>query len=168
MSRDDARLLYFAYGSNMSGPRLAARVQGLRTIGVASLAGHRLAFHKRGRDGSGKCDIAPAAQGRVWGVVFDMPAAQRSALDRHEGLGRGYELKTVELTLAGDRLLTAFCYYATHVDPALQPYDWYRAHVLHGAREHRLPHDYVAAIGAVTAIPDPDAERARRERAIYR
>ena len=34
-------------------------------------------------------------------------------------------------------------------DPSLTPYDWYKAFVLAGAREHGLPQDYVAALDAV-------------------
>ena len=36
--------LYFAYGSNMSTPRLQARLPHARPLGPAWLDGHRLAF----------------------------------------------------------------------------------------------------------------------------
>jgi len=164
---ESGRLLYFAYGSNMSGPRLAARIASMRKIGVATLAGHRLAFHKVSHDGSGKCDIAPAAESRVLGVVFDIAAGEQAVLDRFEGRGQGYEIKPVTVSLAGGDSVQAFSYYATRIDPALRPYDWYKAHVLQGAAEHRLPASYVALIEAVAAIADPDADRAAREWALY-
>jgi len=165
---ESGRLLYFAYGSNMSGPRLAARIDSMRKLGVATLAGHRLAFHKVSHDGSAKCDIAPAPDGRVLGVVFDIAAAEQVLLDRYEGRGQGYEVKDVEVRLADGRTLAAFSYYATRIDPTLLPYDWYRAHVLHGAAEHRLPAPYVRAIEAVAVMTDADVARAARERALYR
>lgn len=163
----DERVRYFAYGSNMSLPRLRARIGEVRRLGVATLADRRLAFHKLGRDGSGKCDIAPSPGDCVWGVVLDIPAAARPLLDRFEGLGRGYAVETVQLTLVDGAALTAFSYRATRVVPGLRPYDWYKAHVLHGAREHHLPAHYVAAIAATAAVPDPDAARHQRELAIY-
>lgn len=168
--RPDAsdRQRYFAYGSNMSGPRLGARIEGVRALGVAALADHRLAFHKLSHDGSAKCDIAPAPGGRVWGVVFDIPADQRPVLDRFEGLGQGYEIKTVTVALADGGQLSAFSYSATRIVTGLLPYAWYKQHVLHGAQQHGLPADYVAAIASQPAASDPDPERHQRELLIYR
>ena len=48
---------YFAYGSNMSSRRLRERMPGARAESRAILPCHRLAWHKIGKDGSGKCDI---------------------------------------------------------------------------------------------------------------
>ncbi|HEB96805.1 MAG TPA: gamma-glutamylcyclotransferase [Sedimenticola thiotaurini] len=161
-------MLYFSYGSNMSSRRLLARVPSARFVTVAVLPGHHLLFHKIGRDGSAKCDAAVAGGGqRVIGVVFDIAAREKPLLDRKEGLGNGYEQKWVRLTGAGGDPLEAVTYYATHTDPALRPFHWYKSHVLLGAREHRLPAAYVARIEAVEAIDDPDGERHRRELAIY-
>jgi gamma-glutamylcyclotransferase len=42
------------------------------------------------------------------------------------------------------------------------PYDWYKALVIAGAREHGLPADYIAALAAAPAKPDPDKIRAAR------
>jgi gamma-glutamylcyclotransferase len=162
-------LLYFAYGSNMSLPRLGARVASLRKLGVARLAGHRLCFHKVGRDGSAKCDVSASddPQDRVLGVLFEIAAAERAALDRCEGLGQGYQIKTVTVTLAGGHQADAFTYYATRIDAGLRPFRWYKAHVLHGALEHGLPEDYVQAIRLVSAMDDPDPARHQRETALY-
>ena len=50
-------MLYFAYGSNMLTERLKARVSSATPIGKANLSDHGLRFHKKSKDGSGKCDI---------------------------------------------------------------------------------------------------------------
>jgi hypothetical protein len=162
-------MLYFAYGSNMSLRRIRHRVPSAHPVATATLMAHRLAFHKVGRDGSAKCDIAPGRHDvdRVHGVVYRMDPRHRGALDLAEGLGNGYEVKTVEL-FSDDQTITAFTYYATHTDSRLQPYAWYLKHVLYGAREHGLPAHYVALIGAVEAIDDPDDARAQAEFAIHR
>lgn len=162
-------MLYFAYGSNMSRPRLLARVPSAEFVITARLDAHRLAFHKAGGDGSGKCDALATGDPThcVFGVVFEIAATEKEHLDRIEGLGVGYAEKRVRLAAADGAAVDAFLYCATRVDATLTPFAWYKAHVLAGARQHSLPADYVRAIEAVTSIEDPDLTRARRELAIY-
>jgi len=162
-----ASLLYFAYGSNMLSARLAARVGRVRLVGPACLPGYRLAFHKRGADGSAKCDIVAAADpsALVHGVVFGMDEDQRVRLDGFEG--PGYAVSGVRLRVPGaTEALPAIAYLARpeYVQAGLRPYTWYKALVAAGARRHRLPEDYVAAIEAIEAMADPDPARERRNR----
>lgn len=163
------RLLYFAYGSNMSRARLRARIPSATFITTAELTGHRLRFHKRGFDGSGKCDIELTGDpaDKVFGVVFEIAAVEKPRLDRKEGLGFGYDLKTVDLRTAEGSTVSALAYFATRTDSALRPFAWYKTHVLTGARESGLPADYVRLIAAVETIQDPKPRRRRRELAIY-
>lgn len=162
-------ILYFAYGSNMATRRLRQRVPSARVVDVAALAGHRLAWHKQGVDGSGKCDI-PAAQAEdvVYGVLYAFDPMHKPRLDRVEGLGRSYEQKHVDLWLLGrQEPVTALTYYAIRIDPGYLPYDWYRDHVLIGAREHALPGHYVRLIESVPTLKDTDARRETAERRVY-
>lgn len=161
-------MLYFAYGSNMSTARLRARVPSAVALGRAYLPRHRLAFHKIGRDGSAKCDIVSDDHAvGVHGVVFVIDLAERGMLDEAEGLGRGYGVQQVSVHASSGEPLDAFAYVATAVDPLLRPYAWYLHHVLAGAIEHALPHDYVAMIRDTVACDDPDRERHARELSIY-
>ena len=66
---------YFAYGSNMSSLRLRERIPSARSLGAARLAGWRLAPNKRGRDGSGKANLVVDANSVVWGVLYQLVAA---------------------------------------------------------------------------------------------
>lgn len=160
---------YFAYGSNMSTPRILARVPLVRVHGRATLNRHQLRFHKRGRDGSGKCDAfeTGSLHDLVCGALFELPLGAKSELDRHEGLGNGYERKEVEILTQSGQMVTALTYYATHIEPGLAPYHWYKHHVLAGAREHGLPEAYMRAIAGVSSSADPLDERHRREMALY-
>lgn len=160
---------YFAYGSNMSTRRILARVSLVSVYGRATLSHHRLQFHKRGRDGSGKCDAFETGNldDLVCGVLYELPLGAKSELDRHEGLGNGYEQKEVEILTESGQVLTALTYYATHIQPGLAPYHWYKHHVLAGAREHGLPELYIRAIAAIPSCADPREERYRREMALY-
>ena len=97
IQHDPPVLFYFAYGSNMSTPRLLNRVVSARAVAVACLPAHALRFHKRGRDGSAKCDAFYTGQDHdeLHGVVYRIAAAEKPCLDECEGLGNGYDVKTV-------------------------------------------------------------------------
>jgi hypothetical protein len=163
-------LLYFAYGSNLHPLRLQRRTPSARLAGLAVLEGHVLRFHKRSdRDGSAKCDAwhTGRAGDRLLGAIYHLHPGEVETLDRFEGVGSGYLREVVEVLAAGEPRL-AFTYRAqsSHVDPTVQPYDWYREYVLRGARYHGLPAAYVRRIETVEAIPDPDPERGRLELAL--
>jgi len=160
---------YFAYGSNLSTLRLRARVPSATPLCVAALPRHELKFHKKGRDGSGKCDAWHTGNGkhRVVGVVFELAAADKPVLDDFEGLGVGYEEKWVEVVTPNGTLLEAFTYCALEIQSGLDPYEWYLCHVLTGAREHGLPTEYIQTIEAVPSMADPNALRHAREMRIY-
>jgi len=163
-------MLYFAYGSNMSTCRIRQRVPSAQPLSMGVLDGHRLAFHKAGRDGSAKCDavVSRAPGACLYGVVFRIDPAHRVRLDAAEGLGNGYRRKTVTLRLANGTRTTAFTYCATHIDASLRPYPWYKEHVLRGAREHRLPAPHIAMIAGVPTVEDRDPARQALESAVYR
>ncbi len=160
---------YFAYGSNMSTPRLRARLPRAQRLATARLPGYRLTFAKRGADGSGKCDAEATGQATdvVYGVLWELAADDGAILDRIEGRGHGYERRQVTLQDADGENVEAFLYVATDIDRDLPPYAWYREHVLRGAREHGLPAGYIQGIEAVPTITDPDTTRCARELAIY-
>ena len=160
---------YFAYGSNMSTPRLRRRIVSASFVCVARLPGYRLMFHKAGMDGSAKCDAWSTGQVAdvVQGVIFAIAHAQLRELDRVEGEGRGYRRTEVEVFDRDGRGYRVATYCATHIDATLKPFDWYRLHVLQGAREHGLPEDYIRAIARVCVRRDPDERRRRREMRIH-
>lgn len=160
---------YFAYGSNMLSQRLRARVPGATVLGIASVAGRRLQFHKRSNDGSGKCDLLKTDNPAdiAHGVLFEVPDDQLPALDRAEGEGYGYE-RTMNDVSFGDSVVSAAVYLAQpeHTDAQLSPFDWYHDLVLAGAHQNSLPVDYVSSIATVATKPDPDLARTTRVEAI--
>ena len=153
----------------MSTPRIRHRVESATVITTGYLAEHCLRFHKKSHDGSAKCDIeyTRAAEDMVYGVVFEILAYEKPVLDRYEGLGNGYDEKPVSILLPDGSVIEATTYYATHIDASLKPYHWYKEHVLRGAREHALPDHHIAAIEAITSVPDPDRDNHDTELSIY-
>ncbi|MEW7998510.1 MAG: gamma-glutamylcyclotransferase family protein [Candidatus Thiodiazotropha endolucinida] len=164
-----AHLLYFSYGSNMSSRRLLSRVPSARFVTSASLPGHELHFHKKSLDGSAKCDAYETKSDRhaVSGVIFEIAKSEKAGLDSKEGLGQGYEEKTVELIDPDGEMVVAYTYYAISIDRTLKPYHWYKHHVLTGALEYDLPAPYIDRLRLIESMEDPDPQRHAFELAIY-
>jgi gamma-glutamylcyclotransferase (GGCT)/AIG2-like uncharacterized protein YtfP len=162
-------MYYFGYGSNMLTARLQARVPSAHPVATARLEGYALHFHKWSRDESGKCNITPAPEATVHGVVFEVDPAELDALDEAEQRGRGYTRQEVHLQ-GPNTPSDAFAYVAqpAYVDDALLPYDWYHGLVLAGAQQHDLPPDYIAMIEAVRSYPDPNEKRRRKHRILLK
>lgn len=160
-----AMIYVFAYGSNMLLERVRAsnRAPGAEFAGAVSVKGRRLAFRKKSVDGSGKCDIPPTGNPSdvVHGVLFKVPGDQMPALDKEEGLGKGYLKETITVTLADGTAMEALTYVAdpSRVDDALRPFDWYLGLVKAGAAQHRLPKEYLAALDRIDAVEDPEVDR---------
>ena len=163
-------IIYFAYGSNMCTARLLYRVPGAALVGSATLKGHRLRFHKRSKDKSGKCNAD--FTGNVDDhILFTVPAAELGHLHRAEGRGYGYDDHSLKVQMPNGATVNALTYVAatTHIDDSLAPYGWYWDFVNAGAQEHGLPAMYSEAhICSVQYHPDPDAQRDREERAKVR
>jgi gamma-glutamylcyclotransferase len=154
-----ATFLYFAYGSNMLTSRLreGTRCPTARLVGTATLRDYILKWHKRGKDGSGKCDVVASEDGiaRVYGVLFEIDEKEKAALDRAEGFGHGYDRADFTVLLNGQSV-RAMAYIATNIDASLKPLDSYRDYVVKGAIEHGLPEAYIATLKAVETMQAVD------------
>ena len=157
-------MLYFAYGSNLNPEQMAQRCPDHTVVGLAALRDHKLAFPLTSHDwGGGVASVATAHGSTVWGVVFDLSDAHLAALDSYEGFqGPGdqhnlYDREGVyvDLTRPDDgsipRRVRAQIYLARPSNPA-PPSRRYLEAILAGARAHRLPEEYIAALAkTVTA-----------------
>lgn len=161
--------VYFAYGSNMSTARLRTRMPSCKPLGIATLPGHALRFHKRSTDKSSKCNaFASGNENSVIGVLFSFDPAERAKLDAAEGVGSGYEQAIVTVINDKGRRRKVLTYLATpdYIDDSLKPYGWYKDFVIAGGKEHDLPPEYIAKyIQSVEAIQDPDKTRDKKQRA---
>ena len=89
-------IYYFAYGSNMSYQRIAARVSKCESLGVYYLPQYQFKCHKVGLDGSAKGNAYYTAdEGRIYGVLYALSDADKILLDTIEGVGKGYECRKV-------------------------------------------------------------------------
>lgn len=160
-------MYYFGYGSNMLLSRIQNRVPSANLITKARLDDHALRFHKRSRDGSGKCNVVPEPNQSVYGVVFDVSSADLQALDEAEQQGRRYRRQ--QITVQGtNATLDAFAYVAEpfYIDDSLLPYEWYHALVLAGAQQHDFPDAYINQVASVPTCPDPNRKRRQQHKAL--
>jgi cation transport regulator ChaC len=118
-------ILYFAYGSNMYTARLRYRVPSCRFGFTAQLLKHRLRFHKRSNDSSAKCNAfaTTASNDSAFGVVYEISSAEKAALDRAEGLGRGYHDECVKVRSSNGQDVQVQTYIAGSdaIDDRLKP-----------------------------------------------
>jgi gamma-glutamylcyclotransferase len=160
---------YFAFGSNLSSPRLLQRIPGAAVGSVAMLSQHRLSWRKNDRGQSGKCDIEHTGihHHQVYGVIYHMTEDGQVALDGYEGAGIGYERREILVETLDGELIEVFTYFALDIDHRQRPYHWYKEHVLRGAIEHALPEHYIEHIRNTPSIDDHDDDRHHRELSIY-
>jgi len=129
----------------MHAERMGSRIPGAVSRGRARLAGWRLVFNKRGRDGSAKANLAADPDGVVWGVVWEIEARALADLDAHEA---GYRRVRESAETDGGAWLEVEIYVSTRLASEALPFDWYLEHVLRGARGHGLPDEYVSWLAA--------------------
>ncbi len=162
---------YLAYGSNLHPERLRRRLGYVKLLRTVKLEGFRLSFEKRGRDGSGKCNLYRTSHGLgvAHGAIFEISRAGKRLLDGIEGLGKGYREELLDLNGSGHRE-KVFAYVAehTHIDEELRPYSWYRELVVLGAEFHGFPDEYVKSIKSIHALQDADWNRRRENEVLVR
>ena len=162
--------IYFAYGSNLCLPRFIARVPSARFIAVAKLPQFKVAFHKRGSDGSGKATIVSDPQGSVYGALYEFEDLHLDALRKAEGYPTHYEeMEGVILhTLDGEH--EGMTYVATEqfFDTSQVPFDWYVDLIRFGARRLGLPESYVTQFDMTATKRDRDEARAAFGRSFLR
>lgn len=123
--------LYFAYGSNMLPARLRERCPSAKVVGPRIARSWNLEFSKSSKDGSGKATLVTDSNSATPGVIFQIDLAEQEYLDKHEGVGFGYQ-RDDTFAVEGSIVPTS-CYIGTSLDHTLRPYDWYLATVIAGA-----------------------------------
>lgn len=145
--------------------RLRHRCHGAVACGLALASGYRLAFIKRGRDGSGKATLAASNQrtSTVRGVLYRIPAIEMVDLDRAEvGYRRVNDFPVSCLESGRDLIAMTYIAPPEVCDPGLKPFDWYLALVVVGALQHGLYKEASGLQTMIETVEDPDATRAAK------
>jgi gamma-glutamylcyclotransferase len=155
-------IYYFTYGSNLHPLRLTERVSSAEFVGVAKFPHHSLRFHKKGIDGSSKCNIFHSGKESdlIYGAIYTIQAEHKTVLDRFESNGSGYIDIPIRLH-HNSREYPCFTYFAqkTYMADNLKPYHWYKQLVVLGCKYLKFPDYYISFVEAVESIDDPDFGR---------
>lgn len=153
-------LFYFAYGSNLHPLRLTKRIASANLLEKVELARYCLKFHKRGDDGSSKCNIVKTDDVRdiVHGAIYAISAEHKTDLDEYEG--EGYFDHPIRIQ-GQNALYHCFAYIAeeTHIDEDMQPYQWYKDLVVEGSRYLKFPDIYISSIVEIGSTQDLNLSR---------
>jgi gamma-glutamylcyclotransferase (GGCT)/AIG2-like uncharacterized protein YtfP len=144
------RVLYFAYGSNMSTSRFLARIACARSAGIAYLKNKKVLFNKVSTDGSGKANLVDSPGDVTWGVLYQIDFQDLSTLDKIEA---DYDRIQVQVLRSDGDSVKAVIYISTYLTSDPVAYDWYKELVLSGAREHNLLRDYIAYLERLPSRP---------------
>lgn len=140
---------YFAYGSNMLKEQMEKRTGPIIESWPALLKHHELAFNKAGKDGTGKANIVRERGSLVFGVAYKCDRRALEQLDHYEGVSGGhYKRRFANITFITGEERRAVTYIAVpdKEDDGLMPSRAYLETIITGAREHRLPDDYIEQV----------------------
>lgn len=138
----DEWIWYFAYGSNMKEARLTGRDVRLQAHKIGYINNYTFRYNKIGIDDTAKGNIISREGHRVWGVFFRVPA--EDYLHLHLTYEKGYRQLEVE-GISNRRPVPAKSFIASpeNINEALLPDKGYHETVIQGAREKKLPEDYI-------------------------
>jgi gamma-glutamylcyclotransferase len=136
-------MLYFAYASNMNHTQMKERCPGGRFLKPVVLEGYRLVYdgYSVTRQGA-TANIVKSDADSVRGALFEITEKDKLALDSHEGYPKEYDRKVVEVKDAQGSAYAAMTYFRP--GRALgKPHPDYEKVILDGAKDCRLPEDYI-------------------------
>ncbi|HEX5166466.1 MAG TPA: gamma-glutamylcyclotransferase [Thermomicrobiales bacterium] len=141
---------YFAYCTLLDKGEMQRFVPAASRGATGQISGWRVVFerHAPGVE-TGGCNLSPADDAPVYGVLYDLSEDGFAQLDAISGVDRGlYQRFAVRvMTDAGE--VTAETYVIPNPGGPFQPTAAYVRPILAGARELGLPNDYVATLDAL-------------------
>ncbi len=132
------------------------RVPGASVVGPARLDGYRLEFNVYSSEwDGGAANLAPDDEGRVWGVLWDVPEDQLSGLDAYEG--HPVFFRREEVTVQGPtEPVSAWTFRVAHQDRSyVRPTDAYVQLLRSAIRVQGLPPEALDILDRSARPPRP-------------
>jgi hypothetical protein len=133
----------FAYGSSMNREVMLECCPGAKFLSIANLPDHELCFPRWSEDrNTFIVGYRPAADKKLWGVVWLVPIEERDCLDRDKGVGIRYDRVPITVYFPNRNSCVIDTY---RVIPG-QSGKPARAHlnlIIAGAEHHKLPREYI-------------------------
>lgn len=138
-------MYYFAYGSNMNLKQMKKRcgLDTFKPICKAYLPGYKFLYdgysHSRG---GAVANIVESENSIVWGALYHITKECLQRLDKYEGYPTFYKRKEVTIKTDDEKEYLAWVYYRESEREGEPPHE-YRQIILEGAKNWRLPDDYI-------------------------
>lgn len=147
-----ARVLYFAYGSNMDEAQMKTRCPSAVLLHAARLSKHRLAFVGRSeRWGGAIATVERSKKARVWGLLYSVTEHDLDVLDLYEAI---YTRVDVRVKDRNERKHDAVTY-VLNGKPYGIPSDLYVKQIARAYSKHKI--DQKAIIDAILIPTTPEA-----------
>ena len=140
-------MLYFGYCTLLETANMRRYCPTAAPVGVGSLSGYKLCFDTYGSgDPRGGCNLRLAAGEEILGVLYELTPGELSGLDSISGVDRGYYQRIdVTVTREGHEIPAVTYRIPAPGGPFHPPAEYVRP-ILDGAREWRLPEEYIARL----------------------
>lgn len=136
-------LIYFAYGSNLKKEQMNEREIVIYESHKGFIKDYKLEFNKKSIDGSSKANITKVTGEIVWGICFELDTDGFEKLISYE---KGYEELEVTVYNEDQEILsTAKTFISNKICDKL-PAENYLNKIIEGAKQHKLPEDYIKKI----------------------
>lgn len=148
---------YFSYGSNLSKQQMLLRTGSVPMSRLACLANYRLAFRKVLASEEVYATVVPNQGSFVHGVAYLCSPHAMAKLDLLEGVAENcYRRELVTVTTHDGDVLSCIVYIgeAFSAEDSV-PSSNYLNRILTGAKEHRLPVDYIESITNRASLHKP-------------
>jgi len=153
-------VLYFAYGTLLGAESMQGYCASAVPSGQAYLPDYELALQRFGdgpRDGG--CALSPIAGERTFGVLYEIPGDEWSALKELSGVGTAYDVLHVVVFLADGSPVEAETLTVNNPKGRYQPPDEYLDLITVGAMSAKLPPEYQIHLSQIVSryatLPEP-------------
>jgi len=147
----DDRMLYFAYGSNLSISQMKRRCPGSKLVRKGMLKGHKIDFTRYSVGWSGGvADVIKDHRENVWGLIYSLSYKDLKKLDGYEGYPTCYNRKLVTIHSINSQLTkNVWVYYVTKKGNYSAPSKKYLGIIKGAAHNYNFPKYYCETLRAV-------------------
>ncbi|MFC1513449.1 gamma-glutamylcyclotransferase family protein [candidate division KSB1 bacterium] len=138
------KILFFAYGSNMSHSQMNESCPGSKFIKRAILKDYKFVYDGNSDKGAGASgNIVKSKNSKVYGGLFEISEQNLAELDKGDGYAENYDRIEVEVKDDENISYEAFVYFRKWKRKG-KPHPLYRKIVIMGARDCGLSEEYIA------------------------
>jgi gamma-glutamylcyclotransferase len=150
--------LYFAYGFNLNLEKMNQKCTKPCVLAIARLANHKIGFYEHSVVWDGALEtVIPDTQSEVWGVLYQLEPYAWDQLDncedvRLDGTGEYFHYP-VEVLDEQNTIREASMYKKARLGEPKLPSTEYLDVIIRGAKEQRLPEEYIKTLQNIDSRP---------------